>query len=539
MTISVRQVSTDITFSSPASLSLASTPLEGSLLLAFAVERSGTTLWTMSSAGWTKRAERYQSPADGTFRKSLATWSKVAGAAEPTGITVTPTGGGGPIALGIVELAADAGEFASLAFGAGVASGSDTVAAFYDSGSTASVSSTNKLLVGLCYTKVGNGDERPYSDWTAGTDDLTEFVEINGGGSSLDVSWAWALSSATGANSTRATKDAGTVSAERGAITSLLVFDLGGGGTSLNRSVADTAGAADALARTGSRARAAADTAAAGDALARTSARSRTQGDAAAAADGLSRGSSRPRALADTAGAADALSRATSRARSHSDTAAASDGTARTVTRARTQSDAAPASDVTAASTTGQLTRSTADAAGANDTLGRAVTQLRTSAEVAAGTDTSARSAARTRALSDSAPTADTASASSTGNLSRALSEAAPAGDAPAYSGTRARSTADAAPGTDGTARHGALGRAVGDTAALTDLSARALTQARQALDSALTADATAGSYQSGVAPVPVTVTATLAARHVGASLRERGAAGRLKPRAVTAGVNE
>jgi hypothetical protein len=498
MTISVRQVSVDTTFDNPASLALASTPLQGSLLLAFAVERSGTTLWTMSSAGWTKRAERYQSPTDGTMRKSFATWSKVAGASEPTGITVTPTGGGGPISLGIAELTADAGEFASLTFGAGVASGSDTVAAFYDSGSTAAVSSTNKLLVGLCYTKVGGASELPYSDWTAGADDLTEFVEINGGTSMLDVSWAWALSSTTGTNSTRASKDVGSVSSERGAITSLLVFDLGGsGGATLNRSVGDTAAASDASTRAQTRARSVTDVAGANDTLARAAGRSRTLADVAAATDTSARSASRTRAL----------------------------------------SDSAPAADVTSTSSTGNLARSVADSAAAVDVSTRQQTRARALADTAAASDTSARVSSKSRALTDSAPTSDTSSAGTIGNLSRTISDSAPAADTLARLSSRTRSTSDAAAASDNTTARRQLARQLGDTAPATELSVQALQLARLLLDAALAADELAWSFTSGEAPIPVVVLASIAPRSVAASLQPRSATGTLKPRTVTAGV--
>jgi hypothetical protein len=141
MTISVRQSDIDTVFSAPYTATLASTPVQGNLLIAVADDRSGATALTIDGTGWTLGEKLYQSPADGTFRKSHATWWKLAGASEPTTITITNAAGGGTI-VGMVEFESDSGEMAGLSFGDSIATGYDTVATSYASGSTPSVAST-------------------------------------------------------------------------------------------------------------------------------------------------------------------------------------------------------------------------------------------------------------------------------------------------------------------------------------------------------------------------------------------------------------
>lgn len=266
---------------------------------------------------------------------------------------------------------------------------------------------------------------------------------------------------------------------------------------------------------------------------------SRSVGDTAAASDSVARQVTLTRALTDAAAAADAVSASTARARAVTDAAPATDGVTYAITRslARAVTDAAPAADSTVR--TSAAARSVGDAAPAVDSSTRSTARTRTLTDAAPAADGSARAVTRPRALTESAPATDTVSASTTGQLSRSVGDAAPAADGTARVTTQARTVTDAAPAVDGTGARRALGRLTGDAAAATDLSARALLLSRQTLDSALAADAVTWTFTSGIAPVSVSVAAALQARRVGASLRERTAAGRLKPRAVTAGVRE
>lgn len=87
------------------------TPNVGSLLIVQAFERSGMGAGGMSisGSGWTKEIALDNEITDSANRWSMSVWYKVAGASEPTAITITTTGS---TAVGVLarELDPDAGE---------------------------------------------------------------------------------------------------------------------------------------------------------------------------------------------------------------------------------------------------------------------------------------------------------------------------------------------------------------------------------------------------------------------------------------------
>ena len=81
--------------SSPCQVTFGSTPTEGNLLVVVAAERSGGDAddWTISGSGWTKRIAHNKEITDSTWRFAMAVWTKVAGASEPSSISVSDTSG--------------------------------------------------------------------------------------------------------------------------------------------------------------------------------------------------------------------------------------------------------------------------------------------------------------------------------------------------------------------------------------------------------------------------------------------------------------
>jgi hypothetical protein len=225
MTISVKQQNISGGFNA-TDVTLPGAITSGNLLVVVAGERSGSTANAMSNSGYTLAADLYQSPGDGTFRKSLAVWYKFAGGSEPTTINVTFTTTGDSF-VGAVEFEGNAGELADMATNIASAEfailGSDSVASSHSTGTTASVTAASMLRVAGCYTKPGSGTENPYSTWSGS---LTEFSEFNGGTNAVDFSFAWGTSTTSGTHGETATKDGGTTDAERGAISFILVFPV-------------------------------------------------------------------------------------------------------------------------------------------------------------------------------------------------------------------------------------------------------------------------------------------------------------------------
>jgi hypothetical protein len=69
------------------SITFGATPTEGNLLVVAGCERSDTTL-SISGSGWTEIITEVLT-GNTSFRRSFRVWAKLAGASEPTGVTVT------------------------------------------------------------------------------------------------------------------------------------------------------------------------------------------------------------------------------------------------------------------------------------------------------------------------------------------------------------------------------------------------------------------------------------------------------------------
>ncbi len=92
--ISVARVQSQIsTSTNPASVTLASTPVEGNLLVAIAAGRADSGDNSISGTGWTQHVYFDALSGNATNRRNLAIWSKIAGAAEPTAITTDISNG--------------------------------------------------------------------------------------------------------------------------------------------------------------------------------------------------------------------------------------------------------------------------------------------------------------------------------------------------------------------------------------------------------------------------------------------------------------
>lgn len=209
--------------------------------------------------------------------------------------------------------------------------------------------------------------------------------------------------------------------------------------------------------------------------------------DSAPSADAVARTFSGARALADSAPAADAVTRSVSAIRSLADSAPATDALQRQFTGARSLADSAPAADTLARAAT--YSRSLADSVPSADAVTRVVAALRSLADSApAVADTVQRQFTGARALTDASTVTDAIQRAFTG--SRTLTDAIPLADAVTRQVTAARSLADAAPAADTLQRAAIFSRSIADSApAVTDVLQRQFTGARSLQDTGTVAD--------------------------------------------------
>lgn len=151
-----RQSASNASPGDPASATFGSTPISGNLLKVTATERSGTgaAAFTISGSGWTKRIAHDNNLADSTLRKSMAVWTKVAGASEPTNIQVDNATANNKRIL-IEEFAFETGEdqwdFQAEESGD---TGTGTNQTSVSSGTTAAVTGTEFLSTVSLYAKI-------------------------------------------------------------------------------------------------------------------------------------------------------------------------------------------------------------------------------------------------------------------------------------------------------------------------------------------------------------------------------------------------
>lgn len=187
----------------------ASTPTDGNLLVAIAFSRSGTASanHTISGSGWTKRIARDTELANASFRRSLSVWSKVAGAAEPTGIQVT----GDTVRLVTQEFSTDVSVTWTFEQKADNDNGTTNDATSIATGTTASVGAGDLLLVGVLGERVGAilatigvswASENLTNNFSSGEEDT------NDGG--RHIATAWLQQTTGGTKASTATLSGGT-----------------------------------------------------------------------------------------------------------------------------------------------------------------------------------------------------------------------------------------------------------------------------------------------------------------------------------------
>lgn len=196
LTFARKQSSVFSTEADPAVATFASTPVEDNLLVVIATERSGgdAANYTISGSGWTKQISETTEPSGN--RRTFAVWWKVAGASEPTQISVDD---GTANSKRIMIQEYEAGEAVDWTY-RGVAkadtgSGSTSPLA---SGDTASIPAGEQLLVGCAiWRREGTGA-------LAGIafSGLSSVVSDIGGDQGRSIASAFARESASGVKAT-------------------------------------------------------------------------------------------------------------------------------------------------------------------------------------------------------------------------------------------------------------------------------------------------------------------------------------------------
>ena len=151
MSITTAQSSVTADGANPTA-TLGSAPTEGNLLILIAVDRSGVSHADMTPpAGWTKRIGRDYDLDSPTYRRSMAVWSKVAGASESSSAQVT----GGTFRLVLSEYEDSEGGTWAFEQKADNDNGATSDATSIGTGTTASVSDGNLLVIAVGYWKKG------------------------------------------------------------------------------------------------------------------------------------------------------------------------------------------------------------------------------------------------------------------------------------------------------------------------------------------------------------------------------------------------
>lgn len=152
--------------------SFGSAPAQGSLLVAMAFTRTGTSP-TLTSSGWTNRIARNTLLTDSTFRRSFYVWTKIAGASESTSVVF----GGGQSFVAIHEYTGSAGETFAFLNAVSNDDGATSNATNITTGTSGSVSG-NILQVVLRGTRLNNGGAVTGGAW----DFATSHAQVDEGG---------------------------------------------------------------------------------------------------------------------------------------------------------------------------------------------------------------------------------------------------------------------------------------------------------------------------------------------------------------------
>ena len=144
------------TWANPAVATFASAVTAGNTVVAVASERSGGSGddFTLSGTGWTNRSSQTVEPLSSSFRRSLSTFTKVAGGSEPLSFSVSNSSGGN-CALMLFELQQEVGDdqitFLEAVTSDNGASSADTS---LDIGPTSTLTDSRKTFLAVMQVKV-------------------------------------------------------------------------------------------------------------------------------------------------------------------------------------------------------------------------------------------------------------------------------------------------------------------------------------------------------------------------------------------------
>ena len=186
----------------PSSATFDSTPVEGNLLVAFSWHRNDPDEPTISGSGWTRHI---YVEITGSTRREIACWAKVAGASEPTTITVDY---GVVSSMIIQEFAADeAVTWAYEAHARGDGGSGDSSIA---TDNTSSIAAGNNLELGFVALRTSFDQHVTFSDFTSRAigNVVTENTTENSGRATAA---GWAQTSDAGTRATTGNWDTGTI----------------------------------------------------------------------------------------------------------------------------------------------------------------------------------------------------------------------------------------------------------------------------------------------------------------------------------------
>ena len=206
------------------------TPTSGNLLVAIAAERSGVghAGMSISGTGWTKRIGRDHDLSSSDYRRSMAVWTKVAGASEATAITITL---GNTARVVISEYEDSGGATWTFREKADNDNGSTASATTISSGTTASVAAGDLVEIAAWYCKKGATATTSTGSFT-GSGDIgndvsydtsTTYTRVLGTGFGTTTVGGAKSSTGTYANSSNDTNN-------NGLMAGILVFELAAAG---------------------------------------------------------------------------------------------------------------------------------------------------------------------------------------------------------------------------------------------------------------------------------------------------------------------
>ena len=220
----------------PASVTLSPAPVNGNLLVACAMERSGGSAsnFTITGTGWTQRVALTIEQTQSTWRRSFVVWTKIAGASEPATIDVDD-GTANSKLLSVSEFSHGSGS-GTWNFEAVVSNhnGATSSATVLSTGTTASVPAGNLLKIGALSVK-RSGSTILSTTWTNGLTEQSDIGDGVAGGRQVFVAMSGS-DTAAGTKESQATLNASDING--GLAAALLVFSASeppaGGGAAIH-----------------------------------------------------------------------------------------------------------------------------------------------------------------------------------------------------------------------------------------------------------------------------------------------------------------